>query len=71
MPDKPFAESCVQNRDPILAVLRDVFADCRLVLEIGSGTGQHAVYFGAELPHLALADRRRGTASPGHPGLAG
>lgn len=52
MPDKPFAESCVQNRAPILAVLREVFADRRRVLEIGSGTGQHAVYFGAELPHL-------------------
>ncbi len=52
MSDKPFAESCVQNRAPILAVLREVFADRRSVLEIGSGTGQHAVYFGAELPHL-------------------
>ena len=52
MIDKPFSESCVQNREPILAVLREVFADCRQVLEIGSGTGQHAVYFGAALPHL-------------------
>ena len=52
MTDKPFAESCVQNRDPILAVLRELFADRGHVLEIGSGTGQHAVYFGAELPHL-------------------
>ena len=52
MIDKPFSESCVQNREPILAVLRKIFADCRQVLEIGSGTGQHAVYFGAELPHL-------------------
>jgi cyclopropane fatty-acyl-phospholipid synthase-like methyltransferase len=50
--DKPFSESCVQNRDPILAILRTLFADRRHVLEIGSGTGQHAVYFGAELPHL-------------------
>jgi len=50
--DKPFAESCVQNRDPILAVLRELFADRGHVLEIGSGTGQHAVYFGAGLPHL-------------------
>jgi hypothetical protein len=50
--DKPYAESCVQNRGPILAVLRNVFADRSHVLEIGSGTGQHAVYFGAELPHL-------------------
>ncbi len=52
MTDKPFSESCVQNRGPILAVLRDLFADRRHVLEVGSGTGQHAVYFGAELPHL-------------------
>ncbi|MFN3716430.1 MAG: DUF938 domain-containing protein [Thiobacillus sp.] len=51
--DKPWSESCEQNRDPILAVLREVFADRRYVLEIGSGTGQHAVYFGAELRHLA------------------
>jgi len=52
VPNKPFAESCVQNRDPILTVLREWFADRSAVLEIGSGTGQHAVYFGAELPHL-------------------
>ena len=50
--DKPFAESCVENRAPILAVLREVFTDRRHVLEIGSGTGQHAVYFAPELPHL-------------------
>lgn len=49
---KPYAESCEQNRAPILAVLREVFADRRRVLEIGSGTGQHAVYFAPELPHL-------------------
>lgn len=49
---KPYAESCEQNRDPILAVLREAFAERRRVLEIGSGTGQHAVYFGAALPHL-------------------
>lgn len=49
---KPYAESCEQNRDPILAVLREVFAERRRVLEIASGTGQHAVYFGAALPHL-------------------
>lgn len=49
---KPFAESCEQNRDPILAVLREAFADRRRVLEIASGTGQHAVYFAGALPHL-------------------
>ena len=52
MSDKPFSESCAQNREPIIAVLRELFADRSRVLEIGSGTGQHAVYFGAELPHL-------------------
>lgn len=52
MNDRPFAESCVQNRAPIIAVLREVFANCSRVLEIGSGTGQHAVYFAPELPHL-------------------
>jgi SAM-dependent methyltransferase len=52
MTEKPFAESCARNREPILAVLREVFADRRQVLEIASGTGQHAVHFGAALPHL-------------------
>ena len=52
MIDKPFSESCVQNREPILAILRELFTDRSHVLEVGSGTGQHAVYFGAELPHL-------------------
>ena len=49
---KPFAEASEQNKQPILEVLRSQFADCRKVLEIGSGTGQHAVYFAAQLPHL-------------------
>lgn len=52
MSEKPFAESCEQNRAPILAVLAEVFVDRRRVLEVGSGTGQHAVYFAAELRHL-------------------
>lgn len=51
--EKPDAPSCERNREPILAVLRDHFADRRAVLEIGSGTGQHAVYFAAALPHLS------------------
>lgn len=50
--NKPFSESCEQNREPILTVLRTWFADRRHVLEVGSGTGQHAVYFAPELPHL-------------------
>jgi SAM-dependent methyltransferase len=50
--EKPFAPSCERNRDPILAVLRYHFADSRHVLEIGSGTGQHAVHFAAAMPWL-------------------
>lgn len=49
---KQYSEACEQNRDPILAVLRETFATARNVLEIGSGTGQHAVYFSSHLPHL-------------------
>lgn len=50
--EKPDAPSCAKNREPILGVLRDHFADCREVLEIGSGTGQHAIFFAGQLPHL-------------------
>jgi cyclopropane fatty-acyl-phospholipid synthase-like methyltransferase len=49
---KPHAPACDRNRDPILDVLRVHFADRRRVLEIGSGTGQHAVYFASALPHV-------------------
>lgn len=49
---KPYAESCDINKVPILEVLRDVFADRKQVLELASGTGQHAVHFGHALPHL-------------------
>ena len=49
---KPFSEASERNRAPILAVLKRVFKDRKRVLEIGSGTGQHAAYFAAELPHL-------------------
>lgn len=49
---KPYSEACERNKEPILAVLRECFADRRKVLEVGSGTGQHAVHFAAGLPHL-------------------
>lgn len=50
---KRTSDACERNREPILEVLRRVFADRRAVLEIGSGTGQHAVYFAPGLPHLS------------------
>jgi SAM-dependent methyltransferase len=49
----PVSDACERNKEPILSVLRACFADRTLVLEIGSGTGQHAVYFARHLPHLA------------------
>jgi SAM-dependent methyltransferase len=50
---KRFSDACERNREPILQVLRLVFAGRRSVLEIGSGAGQHAAYFAPALPHLA------------------
>lgn len=47
-----FSEACERNKEPILQVLREVFKSCRSVLEIGSGTGQHAVYFARALQYL-------------------
>ena len=49
---KPFSDASERNRDPILSVLRQWFVAPGDVIEIGSGTGQHAVYFAARLPHL-------------------
>ena len=50
--EKPFSQSCENNKEPILSVLREAFRDASFVLEIGSGTGQHAVHFARNLPHL-------------------
>ncbi len=52
MADKPFAEYAQRNAAPILEVLQREFRDCTDVLEIGSGTGQHAVSFAAAMPQL-------------------
>jgi SAM-dependent methyltransferase len=48
----PFSAAAERNREPILAALRPHLAGCRQVLEIGSGTGQHAERFAAAMPHL-------------------
>jgi len=49
---KPLAESCVQNQQVILDVLKRFFIEQGKVLEIGSGTGQHGVFFTAHMKHL-------------------
>jgi len=48
----PFSDACERNKEPIFTVLRTALAGRVRVLEIGSGTGQHAVYFSARLPQL-------------------
>jgi SAM-dependent methyltransferase len=63
--DKPWSEACERNRGPILEVLREHFADRHEVLEIGSGTGQHAAFFAAGLPHLVWQPSDRAANLPG------
>ncbi|MCP4125947.1 MAG: DUF938 domain-containing protein [Gammaproteobacteria bacterium] len=50
---KSFSEGADQNKSPILQVMLRILSDAVSLLEIGSGTGQHAVHFGAALPHLS------------------
>ena len=51
--DKPFSPACERNRDPILKVLKEnILHTDRRLLEIGAGTGQHAVYFAPHFPQL-------------------
>ena len=49
---KPFSESSEQNKRPIFEVLKNAFVEVESVLEIGSGSGQHAIYFAEKFPHL-------------------
>ncbi len=52
MHDKPFSQACENNKEPILQVLREIFPGSAKVLEIGSGSAQHAVYFCHKMPQL-------------------
>ncbi|MGE0829360.1 MAG: DUF938 domain-containing protein [Hyphomonadaceae bacterium] len=64
-----FSPSAARNRAPILAVLQRILPEKGAVLEIGCGTGEHAVCFAAAMPNLTWrpsdldADSRASTAS--------
>jgi SAM-dependent methyltransferase len=62
---KPHSPACDRNRDPILAVLLRHLSAARTVLEIGSGTGQHAVYFAQAMPDLIWQCSDRASYLPG------
>ncbi len=55
MDERKYAAATQRNRDPILAVLRGVLPASGAVLEIASGTGEHAVWLAAQLPGLAFS----------------
>ncbi len=50
--NKPYSQACENNKDPILSVLKRTLIRPGDLLEIGSGTGQHAVYFAQHLSHI-------------------
>ena len=51
---KPFSQSCENNKTPILNEIYPLFETLKHVLEIGSGTGQHAVFFAKQLSNLTF-----------------
>jgi uncharacterized protein DUF938 len=63
--DKPFSQACENNKRPILDVLLNAFAAVDHVLEIGSGTGQHAVFFAEAMPWLVWQPSDRAENLPG------
>ncbi|CAN7542512.1 DUF938 domain-containing protein [Pseudoxanthomonas sp. LjRoot143] len=65
MTEKPFAPSCERNRGPILEVLQRHLSETRRLLEVGSGTGQHAVHFAAAMPWLTWQTSDRADNLPG------
>lgn len=66
MSERPHAPATERNRQPILEVLQRELQGDEQVLEIGSGSGQHAVFFAAEMPglHWQTSD-----VAENHPGI--
>ena len=63
---KPFSQACENNKQSILNILTRALVKQKHVLEIGSGTGQHAVYFAKNLPFLTW---QTGDLSINHEGI--
>ena len=62
---RPYAESCEQNKDPIHQVIRPYLKPGIEVLEIASGTAQHAVYFAGLNPQVQWQTSDRSEYLPG------
>ncbi len=63
--EKPIAEACLRNQEPIAATLEQLLRQPAMVLELGSGTGQHAVYVARRLPYLTWQPTELSEALPG------
>ncbi|WP_435235455.1 DUF938 domain-containing protein [Psychromonas sp. PT13] len=61
---KPFSQSCENNKNPIFAILSEHFKGLSHIVEIGSGTGQHAEFFTNQLPHLTWQTTDQGDYFP-------
>ncbi len=61
MPDKPYAPSCDKNAGPILKILQSFLGHSKSLLEIGSGTGQHAIFMAPRFDSMTwtLVDRKQ------------
>lgn len=53
MDARQYSPSTARNRDAILAVLRRVLPPRAAVLELASGTGEHAIHFAAAMPEIS------------------
>ena len=65
MSAKPFSQACENNKQPILERIAPLYPAQQTVLEIGSGTGQHACYFAQQLPELLWQPSDRAEQLPG------
>lgn len=48
----PFSQAADNNKQPILNVIKPLLSNASYVLEVGSGTGQHAEFFSQQMPHI-------------------